>query len=511
MTQQTKLQTLLSNKITKTIFTIAAGIIYPLAFAPYGLYPLAIVSLAILFYCLKNSSPKRAATFGFLFGLAAFGIGCNWLYISIHDVGGAPVVMGVLLTLFFAAVLAVFPLIFAYIMQRCCKNETYSKWILIAPAVWTILDLIRSHIFTGFAWLMIGYSQTAHLLAASASIIGLYGITWLCALIAAAISELITCRNYKTAVSSVAIVLIILCTSLSATFANWTKPSAKVITASLIQGNITQKIKWNPEELQNNIDVYVRMTEQAINSNLIIWPESAIPVFSYQLQNILQPLSEQAKQNKTTILAGLPYLDRETSKYYNSLLVLGADSGRYFKIHLVPFGEYFPFPWLTKKILAKLNIPMSKFSAGNNNQPLLHVQGTNIAPFICYEITYPDQVLKRSLNSNLLLTITDDGWFGDSIAPAQHVQMAAFQAESLQRPLMFASNNGVTAVINKYGVITRRLDFDQRQTLKANIKPVTGRTPLQRFGYLPLWLTIFACLLIGLYLQYRNNKQRPRK
>ena len=485
---------------------LLAGIIYPLAFAPYATFPLAIISVALFFCCLQHTTAKQAFFRGWAYGLLIFLIGCYWLFISAHNVAGAPAVLSAVLVVLFAGLVGLFPAIFAYIMQKLLPDEFKFKWLLFASGAWTILAFVRCHLFTGFAWLILGYSQTGHTLSGSASIIGLYGVTWVAAIVAGIICETIYYNRQKSYRNKLilALLLIFIVSALLQAI-NWTHKVSHKISVSMLQGNITQSLKWDPAKLDQNIAIYKKMTTKALGSQFIIWPESAIPLFSYQLKNLLTPLAELAKKNGSSIFASVPYMDRSTGKYYNSIILLGNSSGKYFKTHLVPFGEYFPLQFIAGPILSALKIPMNNFTAGKADQKLLISNGIKIAAFICYEITYPDLVLKQADNANILLTVSDDGWFGNSIALFQHLEMAAFQAESLQKPLLFASNNGITAAINKKGIIVKQLPINKRLILKTQVQPRAGKTPLQYFGYIPIWIII----LLG--MNFAATRRRSKK
>jgi apolipoprotein N-acyltransferase len=476
---------------------ILAGVLYPLAFRPAGTFPLSIISLAIFFCCLQNTKPKQAFFMGWIYGFLIFLVGCYWLYISAHSVGGAPAAISAILVLLLALGLGLFTAVFALITQTLFPREFKFKWIILASGLWTLNEYFRCHaLYTGFSWLSLGYSQTGHILSGSSSIIGLYGVTWVSAIVAGLITEIIHCKKHSNYRNKLIITLLsVFIISGLLQKISWTKNMDKTISTSMIQGNITQSLKWDPDALNENIEIYKSMTNAEINSDFIIWPESAIPLFSYQLKELLNPLSIKAKNHNSTIFASIPFMNLKTKKYYNSIIMLGSSNGKYFKSHLVPFGEYFPVPSISKIILSAMHIPMASFSAGNINQDLLVSSGVKIAPFICYEIAYPDQALAQTRDANLLLTVSDDGWFGNSIALYQHLEMAQFHAQSLQRPLLFSSNNGITAAIDKHGVVAKRLEINKRLVLKYKVTPVTGMVPLQYFGYKPLWIILLLSML----------------
>ena len=265
---------------------------------------------------------------------------------------------------------------------------------------------------------------------------------------------------------------------------------------ALLQGNIPQSIKWQPSALTRSIERYNHLNSRALKkAQLIIWPESALPLFRSNLINYLDQLHSQAINANAAMVIGIPTQNRE--KYFNSAITLGLAKGEYNKSHLVPFGEYIPLPWLTKPIASMLHIPMSSFSSGSKHQQNIYIHGMPVSVFICYEIAFPELVRQHSRHAMFLITINDDTWYGSSIALYQHLQMAAVQAKALGRYVLFCSNSGITAIINNKGEIIKQAPIDKIATVYGNIIPYTDETPYARIGNTwIIWICSIALMIL---------------
>lgn len=486
-------------KTTHTRQVIAccvAGALYPFAFAPYGYYLLSLLCLTLLFYSWQHVSAKRAAIHAGLFAFIIFSTGCGWIFHSIVTFGGGSTFLGLLLTGMLALVMALFYSAQAYLFIRLRYGNHPLQWITLLPVLWAAFSYLRCHVFTGFPWLMVGYSQNNSFLSAYAPLIGIYGVNALCAFIGGCLLITIQGPNRRWRYFAIGCILIIIGLNGQINNRRWTHPEHKPLRASMIQGNIEQSIKWQPQQLRHTLNMYRSITQKHWQSDLIIWPEGAIPTFEREIKKpFLDPLSRLAKKNHSTIMTGLALMQSEQI-YFNAIKLYGKNTGTYYKHHLVPFGEYYPMRSISNIVLSSLNIPMSDFTPGDRNQPPLTINQIKFAPFMCYEITYPDLVLDRAQNSNALVVLSDDSWFGDSAASEQQIQMAQWQALETQRPILYTTNNGVTAFINRYGQRQIQLPVNQRSVLTVTFQGVTGNTPLMRWGYTRLWIALLVILFI---------------
>lgn len=484
------------------IAALLLGALLTLAFAPYQVFPLAILAPAGLLALWLNATPKRALWLGFLFGVGLFSTGIYWIFISIHQFGDVPSLIAGLITAGLVAVLALF--FFAssgYIFKRYFPQPTPATLIAAFPAVWIFLsEWTRSWLFSGFPWLFIGYSQTNSPLRGYAAIFGVYGVSLAVLLTSGLLVNSFKQykqKNYQAIYASLLTALAIWVTGGILNLITWTQPDGKSISVSLVQGNIPQELKWSPDHLQLSFDRYTELTNPLWGkSDLIIWPEAAIPLTMQEAAGFINSLDEKAQKTKTQLILGIPVQAINGTDYHNAIIMLGKDRGIYLKRLLVPFGEYVPFQRLAAGLFDLLHVPMSNLSPGNFHQPMLHVNGITILPSICFEITFPDLMRSNDSSIDMLLTITNDAWFGDSSAQAQHLQMAAMRAIEFNRPVLFASNDGITAIIDNHGMVTSSAPTHEATVLKANIQPMTGLTPWMYVGSDSV-LFILLCMLFA--------------
>lgn len=466
------------------LIALLAGALLPFAFAPFHWSFLAIISPVLLLLSWQRTTPKRAALSGLLFGLGCFGIGVSWIFLSMRMYGNMSVPLAVLVTLLFITGLALFPALQGYLLTRYFPKDNFKKALLIFPLSWLLIEYLRGSLFTGFPWLLIGYSQLDTPLSGFAPLVGVYGVSWISVLTSAALFILWQKRlcypRYLLATPAIALLLVpaLWLSGCFLTTVQWTQPSTKTLQATLVQGNIPEILKWDHRYRVPIIKRYQALTQAHLNSDLIIWPEAALPVYRRQVAPYLTQLSAMLKDAHTTLLAGAPLAD-DDNHFYNGLISLGLGEHDYKKRHLVPFGEYTPLHYLLNPLIKNFNIPMSDFSPGPSQQPPVLANQVSIAPFICYEIAYPKLVAQSAKKAELLVTITDDSWFGHSIAAAQHLQIAQMRALETGRYLLFSANNGITAVINDHGKIIKKIPPYEQNTLTAsNIQLMHGNTPL---------------------------------
>ncbi|MBN2689921.1 MAG: apolipoprotein N-acyltransferase [Gammaproteobacteria bacterium] len=458
------------------LLAFAAGAQTVLAFAPFNHAELAILGLLILLASWINASAKRAFWRGWLFGLGLFGFGCYWVYISIHLHGGASIIVATFVTAIFIAFLALFPAIVGLLLTKLFPKNSFLKYVIVFPTIWTSVEILRSFIFTGFPWLSIGYSQINQPLSAIAPILSVYAVSFLTAMTSGIVLvPFVSNSAKKTTATLLLLIFIWLCCGYLNNI-NWTQKEGKQ-RITLIQGNIAQKQKWDPYYLENILATYKNITAQHWKSNTIVWPEAAVPLFQWQAKPFLQEMSKLAKQHNTNIITGIPIQNTQTRKYYNGMLALGKTHAEYLKRHLVPFGEYPFLSPITNWFAKTFHIPMSSFSAGKKNQPPFKIDNIIIAPSICYEIAYPLETITNIPSAQLLINISDDSWFGNSIAAAQQLQIAQMRARETGRYLLAATNNGITAIIKPNGRILRQAQQFKKTSLTATIYLYSGSTP----------------------------------
>jgi len=459
--------------LLRGLLALLAGGGLPLAFAPVGWAWLGIIALAVFFALTAQPSRRQALWSAYLFGLGYFGVGVSWVFVSISQYGNG-LVVAALATACFVALLALFPWGVAYLVRRLCPEmDAMTLWIGL-PAAWVLSEWIRTWFLTGFPWLFIGYSQVDTSLANIAPVFGVLGVSLVVALLAGGLAWVILGPSLRRAAVFGAI-LIAVFASLPLLDREWTQPAANPVNAALLQGNITQDKKWDPSYRETTLERYQTLTAQHLGDDLVIWPEAAVPMWYDQAKAYLDELETRADQAGTSLMIGVPVREAD-NRTYNAVVSLSDPSRFYYKRHLVPFGEYVPFRDFLGSALDVLGAPMSDFTPGREAN-VLKAAGVPVGAFICYEATFGAEVTELLPEAQLLVNISNDAWFGNSLGPLQHFQMVRMRAIETGRDLLRATNTGVTAAINYEGKVLKRAPQFQVATVSAEVTPRTGATP----------------------------------
>lgn len=455
-----------------------------LAFAPFGYWFIAPFSLLLLFYQWLYNSRLPAWRSGLAWGLGCFGFGLFWLRVSIDLFGNVSTPLAILAALSVAFIMALFIALCGFIVQNLCKNRQPEWCLLLLPSSWVLIEWSRHWAFGGFPWLSVGYSQMDSLLSAYAPLGGVLLVSFMTAASATLMAYLMAGRK-----RIIAAVLLLAIWSMAALLSqySWTQAAGTALKVSLIQGNIDQALKWLPSQKQKTLDLYAGLTQHHWNSDLIIWPETAVPGFYHRLRDdFLLPLASDARRHDTQIVLGLPVKDPDNGHYYNAMLSLGGKPEFYFKRHLVPFGEYLPLKRLLQPLLQWMQIPMSDFAEPPASPPLMQLAGYPVGLSICYEDAFGSEIIQALPQAAFLINASNDGWFGDSLAPHQHLQMARMRALETGRYLIRSTNTGVSAFIDDKGRIKVEAPQFEQLVLSSSIIPMSGLTPYARRGDWPL-------------------------
>jgi apolipoprotein N-acyltransferase len=481
------------NNLIKMLGPLGAGALFPFSLAPYSVWPVAIFSMACLFYALSNQSSRRAFWISTLFGMGMFGVGTSWVFVSMHSFGGVSVLFAIIGTVLFCALNAV---VFAipFSLSAFFPQKPYAL-LLGLPSLWVISEWIRSWLLTGFPWLFAGYSHTDTWLNGWAPIGGIYLISYLCGILAMLAVQALSHSSNRAHIIRIFIVVTIFFAGYILQKLDWTESTEKSLSVALVQPNIDQSDKWTFSMRNKILEQLVTQTQPYWGTDIILWPEGAIPAIYTQVAPFLGELHEQSLKHQSALIVGLPANINPLGPYYNSMLALGVGQGRYDKTRLVPFGEYVPFESFIRGLNSFFDLPMSSFSLGSKDQQPLTVGDTHIATAICYEIAYPDLVARNSRNSNILLTVSNDAWFGDSIAPHQHMQMARMRAIEAAKPLIRGTNNGITAAVDHRGQIFQQLAQFEAGVLLTKIEPRLGNSLYTRIGSWPI--VLFSLLTVA--------------
>lgn len=473
----------------------ALGALAVFGFAPYYWFPLPILALAGLFFLWnKATRAKQAALEGFTFGLGFFGTGVSWIYVSLHDFGGMPFAAGVAATALFCALLALFPALVGGLQGRFKSVPTALRLMVLIPALWALSDWSRGWILTGFPWLAMGYSQVpVSPLSGFAPLLGVYGVSLAAAICAGALTCLVTGNQRLRATLAL---ILVPCAGWALSQAQWVEPVGEPVAISLLQGNIEQEMKWRPEKARATLDTYARLASES-RGQLIIMPETALPMFIDDVPTLyLEQLKTLAQQRGGDVVFGVPEQGGHT-EYFNSALSLGTSPEQiYRKSHLVPFGEFLPLRPLLDWVLNILHIPLSDFSRGAEVQQPMSVAGLKLAVDICYEDVFGEEIIRQLPQATMLANLTNDAWFGHSIGPWQHLQIAQMRALESGRTMLRATNTGVTAIINPRGVVEKQAPVFTTTILEVQAQAFQGSTPFVRFGNLPA-LLLMALLLVA--------------
>ncbi len=516
---------------------LLAGASLPLAFAPFSLFPIAVLSPALLFFLWQNISPKRAFWRGLLYGIGQFGIGVSWIYISFHQFGGLPLFGAILLTGAFVLVMALYPALLGGLIARFFPDNTPLKLLLVLPAAWTLIEWLRGWLFTGFPWLSLGYSQIDSPLNGFAPLLGVYGVSWLtvfsAALLIYAFNIKYLSNNKKITLPVISlnhepngnevspftihhspfirilpILIIVWGGGWFFSGIQWTSANGQPLKIALIQGNVPQEFKWLSDYQIPSMQRYLRLSQAHRDADIIIWPETAIPMFYSDvleyMPGFLERLAQEHIKYDTDFLLGVPVM-KEDGSYYNSVASLGTQPGFYYKHHLVPFGEYIPFQSNFGELLALLDIPLSAFSAGDARQVNLRSAGEAIGTSICYEDAFGELIRNSLPAATLLVNVSNDAWFGDSIAPHQHLEIARMRALESGRYLLRATNTGISAMIDVKGKIMDRAPQFKIITLRVIAQPYEGMTPYVRFGNGLIVSFLLVCVLLGTFQAGRKK------
>lgn len=472
------------------LLSLAAGLTLPLAFAPFGWWwyaPLVVAAGAALW---PGRTPRRAAAAGFAFGAGVFLSGTYWLYISITIFGGAPAALSVFLMLGLVLIMAVYYAGTAWLVARLTARDTrHVLWVL--PAAWVAMEWLRGWLLSGFPWLSLGYSQTDGPLAGFVPLAGVYGASLAVAVLAAALIVLVREPRWRVPVAA----LLVAVPAVGAGLARveWTAADGEPLRASLVQGAITQDRKWLPEERAPTLALYRRLTLAEADADIVVWPEVAVPAETSQVAGYLAAIDRIMEARDASLLLGIMDYDEDLGGYSNSVLLLGPGEGIYRKRHLVPFGEYFPVPDFIREWMRLMSLPYTDTAAGPERPEVLQAAGEKVALTICYEDAFGAEQLYALPEATLLVNVSNDAWFGDSIAPHQHLQIARLRSLEAGRWQLRATNTGITAFIDPRGRIHSRSPQFETAVLRARVQPRTGLTPYAAAGN---WPVVGLCLAL---------------
>lgn len=453
---------------------------------------------------------------GFCFGAGWFGAGVSWVHVSIANFGGLPIAGSLALMALLVGYLALFPAAIFWLTRRYNKQDRTADmsqvWTL--AIFWFLIEWLRSWFLTGFPWLSLGYSQISGPLAPLFPIVGETGVSFILILMSAFMAHSTTQLRDKpfnnTVVTKlVAIPVLVLISGIIAGHVQFAKQTDKSVSIAMVQGNIKQELRWAPEEDIPTMEKYLQLTHELWQHDIVLWPEAAVPKLEPLAQEYLSYVDELAFESNTGLITGIVNYKFDTSEAYNNLIVLGRSGteqkapqyryehpNRYAKHHLLPIGEFIPLESWIRGLAPIFDLPMSSFSRGDYEQANLLVNDYRFVAAICFEIAFPRQMAANlRSDSDILLTVSNDAWFGESHGPDQHLEIAQVRAAEFGLPLIRATNNGITAFVNHKGELVGRAPQFEATSLTSELKLTDGVTPYRYWGDFPLWLISLAGLI----------------
>jgi apolipoprotein N-acyltransferase len=482
------------------------GALSVLGFAPFYLFALPVLTLAVLFGLCERAT-KRSGRFlvGFAWGLGCFLGGVSWVYVSLNTFGVMPAPLAALSTFLLCALLALCPG-FAGLAAGAIGTSATTRALLSLPASWTVFEWVRGWYFTGFPWLAIGYSQApASPLAGFAPVLGVYGVSLVTALSSALMYLAWNMRRSRGALACVAAFALLWLGGAALKAHEWTRPEGEPVSVSLIQGNIPQEMKWREDQIRATLDTYLRLI-RSTDSRLVVLPETALPLYLQDVPpDYLARVAAHARVNGADVLIGLPEYGAGKDEYFNSVIAFGASPQQtYRKHHLVPFGEFVPLKGLFGWFVEAVAIPLLDFSRGGLGQRPLAVAGQKVGVNICYEDLFGEEIIRQLPEATMLVNASNVAWFGDSLAPAQHLQISQMRALETGRPMLRATNTGMTAVIDPKGRIEVIAKPFTEAIVRADVQGYSGATPFVRWGNGAL-LTLCGVLLAAALVLRRGR------
>ena len=490
----------------RPLLSAISGFILVLAFPPAGVGILAWFALIPLLFALDGANRKQGLVCGYVFGVAFFLSTVYWVIHSMYYFGGVPLAISVLAMLLMVAYLSIYTALFGFL--AACARTLSPVWrLLLFPVFWTAAEYLRGHLFTGFPWVLAGYSQASYLpVIQVADITGVWGVSFLVVLVNAALY--LAARHFikrdglfparEVAIAAVVVVAVLAYGFIRIGQTDKAAEGWPAIRAAVAQGSIDQSMKWDASFQERTLDIYGRLSIEASagGAHLVVWPETAVPFFFDAERIEGGRVGEVARATGTYLLTGVPsynYNRYGKPGYFNSAYLIspaGEAAGRYDKSHLVPFGEYIPFKRFLP-FLKKLTEGVGDFSAGPGAVPI-SFKGGGIGVLICYESIFPEIAAASVRNgSTILVNITNDAWFGRTSAPHQHFEMSILRAVENKVFLLRAANTGISAVIGPAGRVIKRTALFEKAVLVEDVALRQGPiTVYSRYGDVFAWACV---------------------
>lgn len=487
-------------------FVFIAGLLAPFGFAPFHIPGFMLLSMSFFYSTIQDTLPKKSFCLGLFYGIGYFGFGVSWVIVSIHDYGHLNYIISGLVTLIFIMYLSLFPALTASFYNLLELKNRKILSIILFCVLWCFSEYCRSTVFTGFPWLLTGTVLIDTPIKYIAPILGVYGLSFVCVFISALLVLAMSHNSKKRMYYLILIVLLIISPTLCKNI-SWSRIKEEPISIGAVQANLSMRDKWDEALFWNLLNYYEKAINKLLGKQLIILPESAIPLPASYLDKYLSKLDKRAQKANSALLLGIlqPTNDNETN-FYNSVIALGQAKGKKFKRQLVPFGEYIPKPLV--KINRWLSLPEPNLLPGKTKQPLIRIENHPVASLICYEIAYPSILREQMPKAQWIVSISDNGWFGHSLASYQQLQMAQILSLLTGRYQIVVNNDGLSSVIDANGDIVESLPPFSSGLLQSSIFPAEGRTPWIIWHEYPVLIFCTFFLIFILFIQLRRLFQQ---
>jgi apolipoprotein N-acyltransferase len=489
------------------LLALLLGALTVFGFAPFEFSPLVLVGLAGLFWLwsVKTTTLADGFRYGLWFGIGQFGLGVSWLFSSIYFYSEAGLVVAIFLVILFVLLLASFVALAGLVISRLAAVDWPGAALLwLMPAVWVLIEWLRSHTFGGLPFLLMGTSHLGTWLDGYAPVLGVYGVSFAVAMTA---GLLVWMLHYRKFLSTTLVMIFLWPVGGSLQKVNWVTPVDEPLSVALIQGNVAQDLKWERAEFANMMQLYTDLTRDHLDAQIVVWPETAIPgYFDHAAAGLLRHFVGDAQlQSREIVVGAITRSDKTATEYFNSMINLRQPDQIYNKRKLVLFGEYYPMAGVVELISNQLDLPFSQFSAGSARQPLMSLAGQPAGVSICFEMMFGALIARDVPEARFLITASNDAWFSHTFEPAQLRQEVQMRARELGREVARATNTGYTVIVGIDGQIKYQIPPYEVGVLRGEIQPYEGRTPFSYWTHWPvmMWLLLLLISVI-LVTKYRQ-------
>jgi len=484
------------------VIAVFLGLLFSLGFAPNDLWFISLLSLTCLHFLIQKASKKELFYIGYSYGFGVWSLGISWLYVSIYFYGNLSFITSLALTIIFIAILSLYlgaTLLLYYYLRLKSKFSI----IFSLPLAWIVVEYLRSILFTGFPWLISGTMLADTLIDGWTPIIGAQGNTFLLLLLSSLLFLIIKdLKKLRNALLPLTFFILLFISSFSLKLIEWTSLSGS-IKASIIQPNLELEKKWSTEGILETKNMMEMAIENAEEGEVIVFPETALIFSQNEIKDWIAYIDYKAEQKQVTLITGI--IEREEdSKVRNRILGLGTEKWHYDKVKLVPFGEFIPFEGIAGKFFDILGLKLTNTVPGKKINSI-KAGNIRISPSICYEIAFPELIRKTASKSNLLVTISNDTWFGRSYGPIQHLEIAQNRALEHKKAILRSTNSGISAFISNNGKILKKQGYFEDKKLKTEVNLYEGKTFYAKYGNLPLYLILSVILIIILILKKKKK------